>query len=327
MPGAHTGAAVGMLGFGSPTKTMAESLYDILGVSKTASDDEIRKAYRKLARKHHPDVNPGDADAEAKFKRVAGAYDVLSDKQKRQRYDEFGEDSLKGGFDPERARTYQSWKRSRAEGARPFDFGAGNFTDESAFDLGDLFGFGARRRRGPMPGADVQAVVDMELGQAIAGAEVRLEVPGHDKPVTVRIPPGAGDGSTIRLKGMGGKSQNGGPAGDLIIVTRVQPHPLIRRDGLDLTMRLPVTLNEAYNGAAIEIPTFDGPIKLHVPPRSQAGAKLRVRGKGVPRKNERGDLYVELDVRMPDREDDELGRALRESDASYTAPIRKELRL
>jgi curved DNA-binding protein len=149
----------------------------------------------------------------------------------------------------------------------------------------------------------------MDLGQAIAGGEVRLEVPGHDKPVTVRIPPGADEGSIIRLKGMGGKSPGGGPPGDLVIVTRVRPHPVVRRDGLDLTMRVPVTLNEAYNGATIEIPTFDGPIKLRIPPRSQSGAKLRVRGKGVPRKAERGDLFVELDVRLPDREDERLAEA------------------
>ena len=297
---------------------MAESLYDALGVAKTASDADIRTAYRKLARKYHPDVNPGDSKAEAQFKRVAAAYDVLSDSAKRQAYDEFGEDSLKGGFDPDKARAYERWKRQRSQGAQPFGDGQG-------FDLSDLFGFG-RRARGPARGADARAVVDMDLQQAITGGEITLEVPGQ-KPVTVRIPPGADSGSTIRVAGKGSPGPKGGAAGDLLIETRVKPHPLLRRDGLNLHMKVPVTLHEAYNGASIEIPTFDGPVKLRVPALSQPGARLRLKGKGVKRKQKRGDLLVELVVRLPDVHNDRFAEAARESESSYTQPVRKEVRL
>jgi DnaJ-class molecular chaperone len=166
----------------------------------------------------------------------------------------------------------------------------------------------------------------MDLRTAIAGGEVRLEVPGK-KPITVRIPPGADDGSTIRLKGKGPQGSAGGPPGDLLVVTRVRPHALVRRDGLNLHMKIPVTLDEAYNGGTIEVPTFDGPVKLTVPPRTQSGSRLRLRGKGVKRKDTSGDLLVELDVRLPDQLDDDLAEAIRSSASAYSAPIRKEVRL
>lgn len=312
---------------------MAESLYDILGVSRTASADEIRRSYRKLARKYHPDVNPGDASAEASFKKVAAAYEVLSDEDKRKAYDEFGDEALKGGFDPDKARAYRDWQRRRTAGARPFqepfrESGAAGFSDASRFDfgdLGDLFGFG-RPPRGPQRGADVRAVVDMELAQAIAGGEVKLDVPGRGV-MTVRIPPGADTGSTVRLAGKGAPGEAGAPAGDLVLEMRVRPHPVMRREGLDLSMRVPVTVDEAYNGATIEIPTFDGPVKLTIPPRSQAGQRLRLRGKGVQRKDRRGDLFVELDVRVPDRQDDAVADAMRRAAGAYSKPVRQELRL
>jgi curved DNA-binding protein len=303
-----------------------ENLYDILGVKKNASDDALRAAYRKLARKYHPDVNPGDAEAEARFKKVAAAYDVLSDKAKRSAYDEFGDASLQGGFDPEKARSYQSWRRAREGSARSFD-GQRAAGEPIELDLEDLFGFGRQRRRRPARGPDIHAVVDMELRQAITGGEVSLAVPGQDKPLVVRIPAGADDGSVIRLAGKGAPSPTGGPPGDLVIETRVRRHPLVQRDGLDLSMRVPVTLDEAYNGASIDIPTFDGPVKLRIPPRSQPGSRLRLRGKGVPRKDKRGDFYVELDVKLPDKHHDRLAEAARDSADAYSAPVRKEIRL
>lgn len=301
---------------------MAEDLYATLGLKRGASDADIRRAYRRLARKYHPDVNPGDASAEEQFKRAAAAYEVLSDPEKRKAYDEFGEESLRGGFDADKARAYQDWQRSRSSGRRPFQGGAGP-TDFDV-DFGDLFGF--RRARGPLRGADIQATVDMDLARAISGTEVTLDVPGHGV-TTVRIPPGADDGSTLRIGGKGAVGVNGGTPGDLVITVRVKPHPLVRREGLNLFLRVPVTLDEAYNGASIEVPTFDGPVKLRIPARSQNGAKLRLQGKGVKRKERRGDLIVELDVRLPDQHDSALAEAARASASAYTSPVRKELRL
>ncbi len=295
---------------------MAESLYDALGVPKTADADAIRKAYRKLARKHHPDVNPDDKKSEEAFKRVSAAYEVLSDDKKRAAYDEFGDAALASGFDPAKARSYQQWQDTRQQRRTHYDDGP------VEFDFAEMFG----RARGPTPGPDLHARVQMDLRQAVEGAEVSLELPGQGT-VRVRIPPGADSGSIIRLGGRGAPGARGGPAGDLVIETEVRPHPWLRRDGLDLSLTLPVTLDEAYNGASIEVPTFEGPVMLKVPPRAQNGAKLRLRGKGIKRKDVRGDLFVVLDVRMPDLADEALAEALRAGAAAYGAPVRQELAL
>jgi DnaJ-class molecular chaperone len=300
---------------------VAESLYDILGVAKTATDDEIRKAYRKLARKHHPDVNPGNKTAEDKFKRVSSAYEVLSDAKKRAAYDEFGEESLQGGFDAVKAREYQRWQNTRQQ--RTQDFG-GYDGGAAEFDFADLFG--RARPRGPARGGDLQAAMQMDLHQAITGTEVSLDVPGHGT-VRVRIPPGADSGSVIRIPGKGAPGRGGGPPGDLLIEIEVNAHPRVRREGLDLHMDLPVTLDEAYNGASIEVPTFEGNVVLKIPPRSQNGAKLRLRGKGIGRKDARGDFLISLSVRMPDKADDALAEALRASKSAYSKPVREELKL
>lgn len=299
---------------------MAESLYDMLGVAKTATDDEIRKAYRKLARKHHPDVNPGNKSAEDKFKKVSSAYEVLSDAKKRAAYDEFGDESLQGGFDAVKAREYQRWQNTRQQ--RTQDFGGHSGPEE--FDFADLFGRG--RPRGPARGGDMHASMQMDLHQAISGTEVSLDVPSHGT-VRVRIPPGADSGSVIRVPGKGAPGRGGGPPGDLVIEIEVNAHPRVRREGLDLHMDLPVTLAEAYNGASIEVPTFEGNVVLKIPPRSQNGAKLRLRGKGIGRKDARGDFLIALDVRMPDKQDDALAEALRASSGAYSKPVREELKL
>jgi len=295
---------------------MAANLYDTLGVKRDASVEDIRKAYRKLAKKHHPDVNPGNKVAEDKFKAVSAAYEVLSDPKRRADYDEFGDAALQGGFDPAKAREYARWQDRRSQ--------RGGFSDAGPveFDFAELF----NRRRGPSRGQDIHATLQMDLRQAVEGAEVSIEVPDQGT-VRVRIPRGADTGSVIRIPGKGSPGSRGGPAGDLVIETEVQPHPVIRRDGLDLTLRLPVTLDEAYNGASVDVPTFDGTVVLKIPPRSQNGARLRLRGKGIERKTTRGDLFVELDVRMPDRADDALATALRASTATYTRPVREGLAL
>ncbi|HEY0481791.1 MAG TPA: DnaJ C-terminal domain-containing protein [Kofleriaceae bacterium] len=295
---------------------MADNLYETLGVKRDASADEIRKAYRKLAKKHHPDVNPGNKAAEDRFKAVSSAYEVLSDPKKRADYDEFGDAALQGGFDPNKARDYARWQDRRTqrggfEGSGPVEF-----------DFAELF----NRRRGPSRGQDVHATFEMDLRQAVEGAEVSIDVPDQGT-VRVRIPPGADTGSVIRLAGKGSPGPRGGPPGDLVIETAVRPHPVLRRDGLDLYLTLPVTLDEAYNGASVDVPTFDGTVVLKIPPRSQNHARLRLRGKGIERKSTRGDLFVELDVRLPDRHDDALAAALKASAALYTRPVREGLTL
>jgi curved DNA-binding protein len=294
------------------------SLYETLGVEKSASADEIRKAYRKLARKFHPDVNPGDKPAEEQFKKISTAYDVLSDEKKRKAYDEFGEESLQGGFDPDKAREYGRWQQAqRQRRASPFEQGP------VEFDFSDLFG---RAARGPSRGHDLVTMVELDLRQVFEGAEISADIPGQG-PVRIRIPKGADTGDTIRIPGKGAPGARGGPAGDLVIECSVRAHPLVRRDGLDLHLVLPITLDEAYSGASVEVPTFDGPVLVKIPPRSQNGAKLRVKGKGIPRKDTRGNLIVELDVRLPDRHDEALAEALRAARTTYTTPVRQELKL
>ncbi len=297
-----------------------KSLYDVLGVASSATDEQLRASYRKLARKFHPDVNPGDEKAEERFKEIASAYEVLSSKDKRKAYDEFGEESLRGGFDPQQARAYDQWKERREQGGRPFESEYINLEDLFGGNMGGRAYVSAR-------GADIYAVAELDLAQVAHGAEVSVNTPGSSKPTRVRIPQGADTGSTIRLKGMGGPGVGKGPNGDLLIETRVRPHPLVTRDGLDLTLRVPITLSEAINGASIEVPTFDGSVKVSVPKGSQNGVKLRLRGRGLKRKDKQGDFYVELDVRMPDKSSPEFEESLRASDALYSHPIRSEVQL
>ncbi len=297
--------------------------YSILGVNRDASEDEIRRAYRKLARKYHPDVNAGKKSAEERFKEISAAYEVVGNPDRRKLYDEFGAAALSPGFDPARARQYQRW----AGGARQ----APHDSEVVDFDLGDIFAdlFGARppgrERHGR--GSDLHATVEIDLAQALRGTEVELMAPdGSPERVKVRIPPGADNGSRLRVPGRGQKGRRGGPAGDLIIETRVRPHPYFRREGLDLHLLLPVTLDEAYNGAAVELPTPDGVVTLRVPPRSQSGQRLRLKGKGVTRGGEHGDLYAELQVLLPDGDSPELARAARQANAAYSQSPRANLR-
>lgn len=302
---------------------MAANLYETLGVKRDASVEDLRKAYRKLAKKHHPDINPGNKAAEDKFKAVSAAYEVLSDPKRRAAYDEFGDAALQSSFDPAKAREYARWQERRTATAGG-GFGGGGFGGGGPieFDFAELF----NRRRGPTRGQDIHATFQMDLRQAIEGTEVSVDVPEQGT-VRVRIPPGADTGSVIRLPGKGAPGVRGGPPGDLVIETEVRPHPRVRRDGLDLYLTLPVTLDEAYNGASVDVPTFEGMVVLKIPPRSQNHARLRLRGKGIERKSTRGDLFVELDVHMPDHADDALADALRAANALYGRPVREGLTL
>ncbi|HZG35299.1 MAG TPA: molecular chaperone DnaJ [Gaiellaceae bacterium] len=347
------------------------SLYDTLGVAKTASADEIKKAYRKLARRHHPDANPGDAAAEAKFKEVQTAYDVLSDPEKRKQYDAYGS----------------------ANGRPGAGAGGASFEEFDLGDLSDIFGglFGGRGgggRRGGQArqaerGADLEAQVSLSFDDALAGAEVRVPVevetacgtcggsgaePGtaptvcpecsgrgvksdshglfalsqpcprcrgngtvierpcracagsgrerQTKRYTVKIPAGAKDGTRIRLKGKGEAGRNGGPAGDLWVVTRVAASDTWERRGSDLIVDVPLSYPDAVLGASVEVPTPEGKISLKVPPGSQDGKLLRVKGRGAPRLKGggKGDLLARVRVvvsEKPSKKERELLEELR----------------
>jgi curved DNA-binding protein len=286
-------------------------LYEILGVSRTATPEEIKKVYRRLARQTHPDVNPGNKAAEERFKEATAAFEVLSDAKRRALYDAFGADALRTGFDEKKAAEYRRWKRQGAPpGGMPFDFGdfaTVNVGDLGAFDFGTIFGdlFGgaargrARRAGGAASGADAQATVEISLRDAVLGAERDLRIEGRT--LRVKIPPGAGDGPLIRLAGQGGPGSGGGPAGDLFLEVKVREHPHVRREGKDLSLDLPVTVPEAVRGAEIRLPTFEGPVSLRVPRGAQGGTRLRLRGKGLPdlKGGPRGDLYAVVRIVLP----------------------------
>lgn len=296
---------------------MEASLYDVLGVASTAPDAEIKKAYRRLARKHHPDVNPGDPEAEDRFKQISAAWDVLGDPGKRKLYDEFGEDSTRVGFDPEAARAHQRWQeqsRWRPGGQRARSM------DQDAEFFESLFG---QRARGPRRGRDLHADLVTDLRTSVLGGVHRLSF-GDGSTRDVRIPPGVDDGGSIRLRGQGAPGEQGAPPGDLILTLHVEPDPVFRRDGLDLHLDLPITVVEAVRGATIEVPALDGRISLKVPAGAQSGQTLRLRGRGVQRTDRpAGHLYAHLVVRAPDApiDDDVLSRL----EAAYRTDVRAAL--
>ncbi len=290
---------------------MAEDLYGVLGIPKDADVDAIKKVYRKLAGKLHPDKNPGNAQAEARFKQVNHAYEVLNDPKKRQLYDEFGEEGLREGFDPERVRAYRDWS-SRQGRSGPVAGSSGQTVDlEDLFGgsgggagIGDLFGdlMGrARRPRGPVKGPDLESEITIDFASAVRGATLELRPQGlAGSAVTVRIPAGASDGSRVRIAEQGGPSTNGGPRGDLVLTVHVKPHPYFRREGEDLHLDLPITIAEAFHGSKVRVPTVDGAVTLKVPEGAQSGQVVRLRGKGVTRKGRSaGDLYVHFQIQVP----------------------------
>jgi DnaJ-class molecular chaperone len=294
-----------------------KDLYQHLGVARTASPEEIKKAYRKLTRQHHPDRNPGDAEAEERFKDVSTAYEVLGDADKRKLYDEFGEVSLTQGFDAERARAY----RARSGGFPGFSGGGdavfNDFGEARATSFEDLLsalfrgGPGGTRRPVARRGADVTGEIAVSLLDALHGVSVplRVDMAGQARTLDVKVPQGMPDAGKLRLRGQGGPGQ---PAGDVILTVRVKPHDHLRREGSDLHLRLPITAHEAYRGGPVEgVPTPWGPVTLKLPAGAQNGQKLRLRGKGVtvPGRDP-GDLYVTLDVRLPAAGDERLLEAL-----------------
>jgi len=309
-------------------------LYAVLGVAKDADAEAIRKAYRQLARKHHPDLNPGDKAAEERFKEISEANAVLSDPEKRAAYDEFGEVSLQAGFDAAAAREAARMGGFRGFGAESDGGGEGfgvNFEDL----LGGMFGGRPRggRRARAWPGEDLELSLELEFLEAARGTTKQISVtrPGPDgqprvERVTVRIPAGVDDGRRIRLAGKGGAGRGGAPAGDLYARIRIRPHAYFRRDGLDLQLDLPVSVSEAALGARIEIPTLEGRALVTVPPGCDSGRRLRLRGKGIadPKTGKRGDLYATVQIRVPVGLDAEAKEKLASLSAYDPPGLRKE---
>ncbi len=291
--------------------------YQILGVSKSATADEIRKTYRKLARENHPDVKKDDPSAAERFKQIQEAYAVLGDDEKRQQYDRFGTVFGKGG-------------PSGPGGAGPFP-GGGNYTWSTeggqGFDFGDLFGsgleglFGGGRttggrggKRTPAKGRDVQATARVAFETAVRGGNVDLHLDrgGTPETLSVKIPAGINDGSVMRLAGQGEPSPYGGAAGDLLLTVQIDPHRFFRREGNDLLVDVPITPAEAALGAKVDVPTLsEGTVVLSVPPGTSSGMKLRLRGKGVldPQTRQTGDQFVVVKIVVP-KDVPEAARAL-----------------
>ncbi len=287
---------------------MSEDLYKILGVSRNASEDEIRKAYKKLARENHPDVKPDDKAAAERFREVQEAYAVLGDKEKREQYDQFG-------------KTFRGGPRTWNTGSGPVDLGdifSGQFGDGGAsIDLGDLFGGafgggggGGRRSRQPQPrrpskGQNRQAEITVPFQVAAEGGkhELPASVGGHGEKLAVTIPAGIASGKSIRLAGQGQPGQHGGPSGDLLVKVNVAPHPYFRREGNNVLIDVPITVSEAALGAKIEVPTIsEGNVVVTIPPGASSGTKLRLREKGFPdqKTRQRGDQLVVVKIAIPD---------------------------
>lgn len=313
---------------------MAEDFYTILGVSKDDDAATIKKAYRQIARENHPDLNPDNKAAEEKFKAASVAFEVLSDPEKRKLYDEFGVDGLREGFNAEQARQYGRWQNSQGNWQGRTYARSGGYDDlfesifggRSPFDTSDYSNFGGFYT-GPMKGQDLEAKLKLDFMTAIKGGELDITVNG--KGIKVRIPAGIEDQERLRLKGKGSAAP-GGPGtkpGDLLLTVEVQPHAILHRDGLNLSLDIPITMAEAVKGAKIAVPTPHGEYNVTVPSGVNSGAKLRLKEKGVHRGSKKGDFYAVIQIQAPDRIDDELLEAVEALSAGYTTDIRADLKL
>jgi molecular chaperone DnaJ len=377
---------------------MSENFYEILGIKKTASQDEIKKAYRKLARKWHPDINPGNKEAEQKFKGISRAYECLSKEKKRKLYDEFGEEGLQAGFDEEKARQYRQWSAFQ-EGARAG--GGQEFGRYQRYEdvFGDLFDFrtgkNGFRAHTPAKGRDIEHDMTIDLISALKGFETdltmeklktcpgckgsgidpnsniakcdicggsgRLNVAegplqftkpcpkckGHGETgqtcsqcrgsgqvlgterIRVTIPKGVKDRSRVRVAGKGEPNLDGGQPGDLYLKIHIRPHPLLSRKGDNLYMEIPVTVCEAMAGGTVTLPTIEGEVNLKIPPKSQSGQTLKLKGKGAVnlKTKQRGDLMVKLVVKVPKTDDREILKTVEKMDKLYQGDLREEIRL
>ena len=307
--------------------------YKTLGVPRTASTDEIKKAFRKLARKYHPDAG----GSEAKFKEINEAYEVLSDDKKRKLYDQYGtanENQIPRGWGGGNVNVDDIFGGAGGAG------GFGSWSDilesirrgEGAFgtewDFGDFGGQGGRRARA-QKGKDMNVTLNVTFDEAFRGTEKRVTVriPGKStsETLTVKVPAGAVDGGRLRFRGKGGPGQNGGEAGDLLITTKIEPHPYFTRDGANVLVDVPVTVAEAALGASVVVPAPDGTkVRVKIPAGTQTGAKLTVRGKGAPRVkgSGTGDLLIKVDVRVPKTMNEEQRKAMERFLAATSEDVR-----
>jgi len=286
--------------------------YDILGLPRNATDEQIKKAYRELVRKYHPDVSK-DPNATEKFKEIQEAYQVLSDPKKRAAYDQFGRAGVGMGTG---ASSGPQWHYGPG-GQEVYTWTSSSSREGMDFDIGDIFSeiFGRRspfnkssrrtRRASPVKGQDAEHHVTLPFEQAVWGTKLRLQIQSPDKPtpetIEVKIPAGVTEGTKIRVRGKGQPGIAGGMPGDLYIITHIRPHRFFRREGNDIYIDLPITVVEAIKGAKITIPTIDGPALITVPPGTSSGQKLRLKGKGVPnpKTSKRGDQYAIVKIVVP----------------------------
>jgi len=319
-----------------------KDLYAVLGVPRDADAPAIKRAYRKLAQKYHPDMNADDPAAEERFKKISQAYAVLSDPERRKSYDEFGHVAADPNFDAEAARRARA-SFGGSSGAFEDLFGAfgGGRRDFGGGGTGDLGGmfenlFDGGQQRAPRRrrGADLETSLELEFAEAALGTEKRINVtrPGSDglpqsENLSLRVPPGVDDGARIRLAGKGRPGPGGGPPGDLYARVRVRPHPLFRREGQDIHLEVPVSVGEAVLGTEFEIPTLEGRVTLRIPPGSDGGSKLRLRDKGIPAAAGKptGHLYVTIRIRVPKQLDDETRRKYEELAGSDPTDLRDDL--
>lgn len=286
-----------------------QDYYTVLGVRRDASAKEIKQAYRRLARKYHPDVNPGDANAEQKFKEISEAYSVLENPDSRKKYDQFGHTAFAGGFESAFGRGGGP-QGAYTENLRDLFSGRGGFAEGFGSLFEDLFGGGKQRTQtATHRGKDIEQTVEISFENAVRGGTIQVQVSrpnGNLERLQVKIPPGVDSGSKIRLTGKGEARHNGAPAGDLYIVTRVRPHTFFTRDGHDIMCELPVTLDEVLFGAKVNVPTIDGTTTMTIPAGTQNGRTFRLRGKGARhlKGNGQGDQYVKVSVVLPEHLDD-----------------------
>ncbi len=307
--------------------------YLVLGINnRSATAEEVKKAYHKLAKLYHPDRTAGDKKAETKLKEVNGAYAILGDKTLRARFDA-GEIDADG---QEKVYNYQSYRETprHSQQQRPYGAGAKRFFDEDDFLNEDIISslFGGGKKRGqrqaaeePLkPGKDINYTLRLPFVEATLGGKRTIELSGG-KEVALAIPPGTIDGTKLRLKGQGVSARSGGPSGDAYIEISVDPHPLFKRDGFDITCEVPVSLQEAVLGGSIRVPTLSGLVDVKVPKNSNTGTVLRLKGRGVPKADgSAGDQYVRLKVVLPEEPDDSLVTFLKQwTDASGFNPRKK----
>ena len=285
---------------------MARDPYEVLGVKSDASESDIQKAFRKMAKKYHPDLHPGDKKSEDRFKELNAAHDIVGDAAKRARFD-------RGEIDANGSEVHRNPFGSGGRPGGGFQGGRGGAGGGFGFeDLSDLFGGAFRGRGGPFgqgvpsQGEDMRFTLEVDFIDAMSGDKKRVTLPGG-KSLDVAIPPGISDGQTIRLKGQGGPGA-GGAAGDALIEVKVRPHAQFKREGRDIHYELPVCLGEAVLGGKVEVPTVHGPVTVTIPPNANSGTRMRLKGKGVPatKREPAGDQYVTLKVTLPKEPDAEL---------------------